>query len=268
MKICLLGSGAADGIPAYYANTPVSQHARLHGGKDVRTRAAALIDDHIKVDLGPDTLCQLQREKLDMSDWSAIVFTHSHEDHICLSELQYAMYPFNEYEFAGFTIYGNQTICDLVHCRYPEWPFEVVRTCSFQPFRHAGFTITPIHANHKTDEDSQNLIFDDGSKVFLYATDTGVWFDETWEFLQAVRLDGMVIECTEGFARTGYAGHLDIPECLDVVTRLRKMGTLKPTARIVTTHHSHNGNATHIQLEAILLPEGIEPGFDGMVIEL
>jgi hypothetical protein len=46
------------------------------------------------------------------------------------------------------------------------------------------------------------------------------------------------------------------------------MGTLDSNSRVVTTHHSHSGNATHTQLEAILLPEAIEPGYDGMVIQL
>jgi len=45
MKIRLLGTGGADGIPAYCANNPVSDFAREHGGREIRTRAAARVDE-------------------------------------------------------------------------------------------------------------------------------------------------------------------------------------------------------------------------------
>lgn len=266
MTIRLLGTGAADGIPALYSESDVSRYAREHGGKDVRTRAAAVIDDTLKIDFGPDTLAQLQRERLDARDWSAVIFTHSDADHLALSELQYVLYPFNSFEYAGFTIYANPTICEMIASAYPGWPFELVRTASFTCFRHAEYTITPIRAFHKPDEDAQNLIVDDGETTILYATDTGIWQEPTWNFLANVRLDGLIIECTDGFAPTTYDGHLDLRECVDVVTKLRMMGTLKPHAPVVTTHHSHNGFGTHAQLEEALAPYDIVPGYDGIVL--
>ena len=77
----LLGTGAADGIPGFYAKDRVSQYARTEGGKDVRTRSAALVDGALKIDLPPDTLVHLHQNRLDARDWSALLFTHSHEDH-------------------------------------------------------------------------------------------------------------------------------------------------------------------------------------------
>jgi phosphoribosyl 1,2-cyclic phosphate phosphodiesterase len=165
-------------------------------------------------------------------------------------------------------VYGNAEVGRILRERYPEWPIEFQETCSFHPFRHAGYRITPIHANHKQDEDSQNLIIEHGGRTLLYATDTGIWSEQTWDFLRDVKLDLFVIECTEGFHGTHYWGHLDIPECIEVVDRLRAMGTLSSTTRVVTTHHGVQGNATHTQLEEALLPHGIEPGFDGMVLEI
>lgn len=266
MTIRLLGTGAADGIPALYSESELSRFAREHGGKDVRTRAAAVVDDTLKIDFGPDTLAQIQRERLDARDWSAVIFTHSDADHLAMSELQYALFPFNGFEYAGFTIYANPTICAMIEEAYPLWPFELQRTRSFECFRHAEYTITPIRAFHKPDEDAHNLIVSDGSSTFLYATDTGIWEEPTWSYLDGVRLDGLIIECTDGFAPTMYDGHLDLRECVDVVTKLREMGTLKPGAPVVTTHHSHNGFATHAQLEEALAPHGIAPGYDGMVV--
>ena len=59
MQVRLLGTGGSDGIPAFYGNDRVSAHARKVRGKEMRTRSAALVDGTLKIDLGPDTLCQL-----------------------------------------------------------------------------------------------------------------------------------------------------------------------------------------------------------------
>jgi phosphoribosyl 1,2-cyclic phosphate phosphodiesterase len=245
----------------------VSEHARTVGGRDVRTRAAALIDDGIKIDLPPETVCQLNRDKLRAEDWSAIVFTHSDDDHLSVTQLQYSLYPFTERETPNFTIYGNEAVMARFNARYPDWPFELITTHSFEPFLHAGYTITPIRANHKNDEDSQNLLIESDGKAMIYGTDTGIWPDSTWEFLPGHRLDVLVIECTEGFVPTSYAGHLDIKDCIKVVDRLRGLGVVHAGTKVVTTHHSHQGDATHGELCEALTPHGIVPGHDGMIIE-
>lgn len=268
MIIKLLGTGAADGIPALFSETEVSKHARAHGGKDVRSRSAAIIDGHLKIDLPPDTLLQLSREKLDARDWSAILFTHSHEDHLAVAELQYALYPFNDYDYPGFTVYGNATVAEIINNRYPDWPMDIVTIKSFECFRHGEYSITPIRANHKQDEDCHNFIIDDGKSSMLYATDTGVWHEPTWEFLSDFRFDGLVIECTEGIHRTTYYGHLDVAECINVIERLRRIGALKENSKAVTTHHSHLGGVTHAQLEATLNPHNIIVGYDGLEFEI
>jgi phosphoribosyl 1,2-cyclic phosphate phosphodiesterase len=266
MTIRLLGTGAAEGIPAFYSNTSVSHYARDNGGKDIRTRSGALIDGIIKIDLCPDTLLHMIRDRLDAREWSALVFTHSHDDHFAPAELQYCLYPFNDMDYLTFTIYGNDGICPRIHELYPAWPMDIIRTQSFVPFKHQKYTITPIHANHKLDEDAHNLIFQHNGKTLLYGTDTGVWFEETWEFLKGFALDLLVIECTEGFRCTDYDGHLDMESCLEVVDRLHKQGTLNSGSTIVTTHHSHNGEATHEQLVDAFAPHGIHVGFDGLEV--
>ncbi len=263
MTIRLLGTGAAEGIPAIWGGTRVSEYARQHGGREVRTRCGALIDRHLKIDLPPDTNHHLLRDGLDARDWSALFFTHSHDDHCALTELQYGLYPFNEEEALGFTIFGNPTVCRYIREAYPDWPMDVEETRAFVPTAFGEYTITPILANHKDDEEAHNLIIFDGETTFLYGTDTGVWGDATWDFLQDVRLDGLAIECTEGRVDSGYSGHLNLKKMIDVVQRLRSEGTLKRDAYVCSTHHSHNGDMTYAELAIELAPYGIEAGFDG-----
>jgi len=268
MTIQLLGTGAADGIPGFYSDDPVSCHARRFGGKDLRTRSAAIINEDLKIDLGPDNHAQCVACGIDPMKWSALIFTHSHEDHLTVGELQYGLIPFNDQDFLSFTIYGNDEVTRQINEMYPDWPIEIVTTRSFQPFVHDDYLITPIRANHKNDEDSQNLVIQQGPITALYGTDTGVWNEDTWEYLKRFSLNVLILECTEAFSATDYWGHLSFQETLEVVARLRSQGTLRPDAQVVTTHHSHQGNATHAQLEEAFRPHGIVPGFDGMKISV
>lgn len=268
MTIHLLGTGGADGIPAFYGDSRVSAYAREHRGKDLRTRAAALVDGCLKLDLGPDTWHQVTRDGLDARDWTAVLYTHSDADHFAVDELQYALFPFNDMEFVGFTIYANAVICRRILERYPDWPFELVMTESFRPIEHGGYVITPIHANHSLNEDAHNFIIDDGTKKLLYATDTGVWGDPTWQFLKGFVLDGLVIECSEGRNPTPYFGHLDIESCLGVIGRLRNEGILSASAKIITTHHADSGDCTHAELEEAFAPHDISVGYDGLIVTL
>lgn len=267
MKIKLLGTGGADGIPALYSESKVSEFARKHRGKDIRSRSAAIVDDIIKIDLGPDTWSQLVREGLDAKDWTALLFTHSDADHFSPDELMYAVYPFNDYEFVGFTIYANEVICRRILDKYPDWPFEMVMTQSFKPICHGEYTITPIEARHKSNEDAHNFVIQDGKSTLLYATDTGIWNEKSWKALEDFQLDCLVIECSEGFASTAYDGHLDAYELVFVLDRLKKIGTVHEGTKIWTTHHSHQGEATHSELEDFFLPKGVNIGYDGAEIE-
>ncbi|MBL8060330.1 MAG: hypothetical protein JNK63_06400 [Chthonomonas sp.] len=268
MEIKLLGTGAADGIPAFFGESRVGEYARAYGGKDIRTRSAAIIDGHIKIDLGPDTFSQMITHGTRPSDWSGIFFTHSHDDHLCESELQYTLAPFTEEEFSPFTVYGNDAVLARIQARFPDWPFELVLTKSFESFDHQGYLVTPIQAFHRLEEDCHNFIFEFGGKAFLYAADTGYWREPTWEFLSDKKLDGVVFECTDGFKRSSYHGHMDAKEVVDATNRLVSMGCLLPGASVTTTHHGQAGDATHAELEAFLVPNGIQVGFDGVSIKL
>lgn len=268
MDIRLLGTGAADGIPGLFGNDDVSRYARENGGKDVRTRSAALIDGLLKIDLPPDTLMQIQRDRLNPLDWTALIFTHSDADHMALDEMQYALIPFTNLDHMPFTIYANSDVSAAIRKRYPEWPIEIVETRSFEPFQHITYTITPIRARHITDEDCHNLIVQREGKTLLYATDTGIWPEETFEFLGDFKIDLMVIECTDGLCTPDYHGHLGIKECVQVVNRLRGAGSLAESSQVYTTHHASRGQARHCDLERLLRPHGMEPGYDGLVLEI
>ncbi len=268
MTIRLLGTGAADGIPGFFVDNEVSRWARENGGKDIRTRSGAVVDGVLKIDFPPDTFHQAVRDRLNPRDWTGVVFTHSHEDHLAVAEIQYALFPFTDRDHLGLSLYGNAQVCSKFRERYPDWPMDLVETHSFVPYNHASYTITPIQARHKEDEDCQNLIIQRDDKTLLYATDTGLWSHETFEFLTQFKLDLLVIECTDGLRKGTYAGHLDLEACVEVVDALRQTGVLDRSSRVVTTHHASTGGARHCDLERALGKHNIQPGYDGMTIRI
>lgn len=268
MEITLFGTGAADGIPALFGDDRVSAHARSAGGRDVRSRASAAVDGVLKLDLPPETLAQCHRLNADASAWRAILFTHSDDDHFARNQLQYALYPFTPADHPAFSIHADRSVLDAIRTRYPEWPFELHPVRAFEPFVTLGYEVLPIRANHSPDEECLNFVLRQGGHGLLYATDTGVYGDESFRALAGLALDLAVIECTDGRRPGTYEGHLSIHSLVGVVERLRAEGALRPDARVVTTHHSARGDATHDELVAALAPHRIEPGYDGLSISL
>jgi phosphoribosyl 1,2-cyclic phosphate phosphodiesterase len=252
MTIQLLGTGAADGVPPLFTANQLGSRSFGPNSKDYRTRSAALID---------------QRFQIDPMIWDAVIFTHSHEDHFTVSEIQYALYPFNRSEYPPFTIYCNPTVMAYIECRYPDWPLEIIRTKLFEPTLIGDYSMTPVRAMHTPNEECQNLIFERDGKTLGYMTDTGIWSEETWEFLENVKFDAMIIECTDGLRDSGYFGHLSLCSLQGVLSRLHKMGTVDSSTPIRTTHHSHLGGS-HEELVEAMKPLGIEPGYDGLKISV
>lgn len=268
MTVRLLGTGGADGIPALFRDDAVSRWARVHGGPDVRTRAAAIVDEGLKIDLPPETAAQLLRNGLRGGDWDFLFFTHSDDDHLALAELQYALYPFTESYELSFSIFGSETVTGEIRGRYPDWPMDLVEIRSFQPVEIAGYRVTPLRARHTPGEECFNFLIERGGRRLVYATDTGVWPDETIEFFAGAAMHLFIVECTNAFCPSSYLGHMDLEGLGYLLSRLRANGGINSDTRVVTTHHAATGGARHCDLRAALAPLGAEPGFDGMLLEV
>jgi phosphoribosyl 1,2-cyclic phosphate phosphodiesterase len=271
VKVRLLGTGASEGFPAIFCDCPVCSAARRLGGKDLRSRSGALVDDILKIDLGPDTLCQIHRDRLNPVTWKHVVYTHSDDDHFAVRELQYLFPPFTTGNKAEFDVGANETILRQIHKELKGIDgLRTYRLPAFEAVDVGPYRITGVRAAHLDEEEALNLLVDDGRAQMLYATDTGWWPDETWEFLESLArpLDLLVIDCTHGGCDCTYRGHLNIDQVLELRRILLKDGALLGRSRVITTHHCHRGGLTHDQLAARLVPHGIEVGYDGLEVSL
>ncbi len=268
MNITLLGTSGAEGWPGLFCRCSVCQAARTEGGKNRRTRSSALIDGVLKLDFPADILQQVVRWNIDLLDLRAILFTHSHDDHLCAAELQYAGPYFVPAPIAQrMPIYGPiDAICKIKAAIDTDLlPFSLHVLQPNEPVGIAGYTVTPVLAQHDPKIVCFNyLITDPAGATLLYATDTGWYEEETWRVLEQNRFDGIVVECGNGPEEGGYAGHLSIREIHALRERLLASGSITQTTPVAATHFPHLSGMLHAELEAAFEPSGVLASYDGM----
>ena len=87
MKIRYLGTAACEGVPAAFCKCEVCERSRKAGGRNIRTRSQAVIDDTLLLDLNADTYIHSLFYGLDLPSIHTCLITHDHEDHLYQDEL-------------------------------------------------------------------------------------------------------------------------------------------------------------------------------------
>ncbi len=271
MRIRLLGTGASEGCPGLFCACETCRAIRAAGGKNLRSRSSALIDDVIKIDLPPDTLHHVITQGLDLSRVRHLLYTHGHDDHLSVPELQYQSWMFIPYTVdTSLHIVAPPDIVERIRAELDTsiLPVDLQPLAPWEEMDIDRWSVTAIDAQHSDRMRCYNYLVSDGRSTVLYATDTGWWEERTWEFLAARTLSAVVIECTKGLDEGGYKAHLSVPEVIRARQRLVAQGTLAPDAPVVTTHHSHLSKLLHADLELLFEPHGIQVGYDGMVLDV
>lgn len=274
MKVFFLGTGAAEGVPALFCNCAVCARARKNGGYDMRLRTGVLIDDSIRIDLSPDTLAQVHAyPQLPLCDLEYLLFTHTHDDHFAVRELQYLSPNFAPCRPMPVRVWGTEYLLGRIQVTMGKFfepaPLVMTSVQPFQTYSVGHLAVTPIPSYHKEDELCLNFLFTEPAtgKTLLYASDTGWYQPATWEFLAKRRLDAVVIECGLGASDTGYEGHLSLAGCISVKEKLIADSHLAPDAPFYLTHISHTGLLCHDELSERAAPHGISVAYDGFELD-
>jgi phosphoribosyl 1,2-cyclic phosphate phosphodiesterase len=279
MKVTLLGTSSAEGWPALFCGCDACGKARKSGGKDIRTRCSAIVDDRLQLDFPPDILAQVIHSRLDLRCLAAILFTHAHDDHCAAAQLQYRGHYFVPKPFTDrLGLYGSRDVVAAIRRGLDldgdtpdqdRYPFRLNTLTANLTIQVSDYQITPIPANHDPSQECFNFIIqDEFGATLLYATDTGWYQPSTWQVLQRFKLDAVVLEATKGMQEDGYAGHLSIPQVIEFREKLIDEGIFLPDSPMVTTHVSHLCGLMHHELEALLAPHKILAGYDGMVFHV
>ena len=283
MKALFLGTGAAEAIPSMFCRCDYCSYARANGGKDVRTRTSMRLGEKYMFDFSPDANYQHVRENIDYYDLEHLMVTHSHDDHLSYMEVMvkqcaiekngipikiYLSHPAADWLKSVIAQYGyDENYGAQKQALYSLVPLDYFSTYDIGEFK--AHTIKGSHKSYGKDELSINYLLEkrDGKKM-LYATDTGYYIDETWEYLKGHRLDELVMECTFGGRNRGkhVFGHLDVYNYIDMLDEMAKIGLIDDKTHLYTTHINHKHNMLHKDLEEFFAASdyNVEVAYDGM----
>ena len=272
MELLFCGTAAAEGWPALFCTCRACQEARARGGKDLRSRAAYMLGDTIRVDFGPDSNLHQQQFGLAYERLEHLLVTHSHDDHWYPTELAYRRRGFSVAPETPLHVWGNEAVeRKFIAFNGDDWDrYKIVfhRITAFQPIEIGnGWTATPIPAAHDRAEECMNYRLEGDGRAALLGHDTG-WYDApSWEFASEKPLNLLVLDSTYGNSDSD-RGHLGCPAVVHFRDELAKRGGLAAEARVIATHFSHNGGWLHADLEAYFRPHGIEVAYDGLKVIL
>ncbi len=267
----MLGTAAAEGWPSPFCTCVNCLEARRRGGRNLRGRAGALIDEVLKVDFGPDTLLQMQQTGRNLSQVRTILFTHQHADHIVATEMSWMTYvktPLPQ----KIEIRGNSAVLEMVRRSFKvEGGYkEVVELKPMEAGDHFttadGAEIWALPADHAPGAVVPRIRRN--GKTLFYGHDSGLYPSETLEALaDGLTLDIALLDCTSGGLETINRGHMCVGGVIRMAEEFRRRGIADDHTRFIATHFSHHGGLLHEELIQTLLPHGIEPAFDGMVVK-
>lgn len=272
MKIKYLGTAAAEAVPAVFCACDVCKKSRELGGRNIRTRSQAIVDGKLLLDFPCDTYLHLLQYNMDLCDFEACLITHVHEDHFYPLDMANIRpgfsHPPKDYVF---NVYGSEDILDgteeMQEKSAGQLKFNAVKP--FEPFEVLGYTVTALKARHGTAHPYLYLI-SNGEKTMLYAHDTGLFPEETLEYLSGVgHIDFASLDCTGGAnERLSYDSHMCLGFAKQTREKLAEMHLTDEKTVFVLNHFSHNGrNAVYDDFSKIAAADGFITSYDGMEIE-
>lgn len=273
MKLQYLGTAAAEGIPGMFCQCELCRHAREQGGKEIRTRSQALLDDIILIDFPADTYPHALRFGIELDKIHTLIITHSHSDHLYERDF-WCRNPGigNEIEEKPLHVYlteAGYTQCQntLDDSKVEGSRVQLHKITPFKPFEAEGYRFTPLPADHDPKTNPVIYIIEHEGKAMLYAHDTGYFLDETWAYLAQCgkQLDFISLDCTNGFLPYR-KGHMGFEACNDVYKRLLELGVCTAETIVCLNHFSHNGADLPEKMEAEAAKYGFLASYDGMTV--
>jgi len=255
LEILFLGTGTSHGVPVIGCDCPVctstdSRDKRLRSSIQIRTPEMV-----IQVDTPPDFRTQCLRENIRRID--AVVYTHSHTDHILgFDDLR----RFCDMEEKDMPIYGTaRTIADMTRV------FDYAFSGNFRfrnyirpaphviegPFWLGDTEIIPVSLPHGR-MDTTGLIFvRGGRKLFAYFTDCAAVPDEV-----VALTAGVEVLVLDALRYVPHPTHMSVEQALAVAAQVAPRLTY-------FTHLSHDLGHEVTEKQ---LPDNVRLAYDGLRI--
>ncbi len=277
MKITFYGTAAAEAMPALYCYCDHCERARKAGGRNIRTRSQALVNDDLLIDMPPDTYMHVINYGLDLRSIEQVLITHCHEDHLYPLEFGNLRDPFahRKPDAKPVQIYISENssyelIETLEKTRVAGDHAQHRIVKAFEPFEVGRYTVTPLLANHAMKLDPLIYVISDGEKTMLYGNDTGWFLPETWEYIEKNNLhfDFVSLDCTCTSDEIPYANnHMNLMTCINTKNKMLEIGCADEKTVFCLHHFSHNGGYTYDELVPVAAELGFLVSYDSMEYE-
>lgn len=271
MKLTYLGTAAAEGFPAVFCNCVHCQEARKLGGKNIRTRSQALINDDLLIDLPADTYHHFLTNGIEGGKIRYLLFTHSHGDHCYPTELSMRKSPFgHDMQAPVLDVYAGSGAFEKVMQSPIPPSVSVHKIAAYETVELGRYRVTALPAKH-ADEDGALFYLIQSDATLLYAHDTGYFFEEVITYLEKEKLvlDLVSFDCTNVDIPISDEGrHMGIPNILRLEGKLREIGCITDSTVKVINHFSHNARPIHHELEKRVCELGYLVSYDGRTISL
>jgi phosphoribosyl 1,2-cyclic phosphate phosphodiesterase len=251
IKITFLGSGTSSGVPMIACECAVCSSPDK---KDKRLRSSIMVESEntrFVVDTTPDFRYQMLREKVKRLD--AVLFTHSHKDHVAgLDDVR----AFNYFQEQPMQVYANQMTIEALmrefayafaDKKYPGVPNLELNAITLDPFSIGDIPVIPVQVWHL-----KMTVYGFRFGNFTYITDANR-IDEA----EKEKIRGSEVIVVNALRKEKHISHYNLEEAIALVHELQV-----PTAYF--THISHQ-LGRHEEIES-RLPEGIHLAYDGLKI--
>ncbi|HYI63655.1 MAG TPA: MBL fold metallo-hydrolase [Allosphingosinicella sp.] len=254
MKVRILGCGTSSGVPRVGGDWGQCDRAEP---RNRRRRVSILVsygETRILVDTSPD----LREQLLDaeVSDIEAVIWTHDHADHCHGIDDLRQLYFSRGRPVAG---YARPDALDLLRRRFGYafegfggYPAVVEANLLPNHVNLGGISVRAVDQPHGPIT-SAGLRFDAGGLSIGYSTDFNILTDD-----MATVFEGLDLWIVDALRRRPHPTH---PHLADTLEWIR---ALAPKRAILT----HMDNSMDYRTLCAELPAGVEPGFDGMEVDL
>lgn len=254
-RVTMMGSGTSTGVPVIGCTCAV---CRSDNPKNKRMRPGLKLEFDgleekgvVLVDTPTDLREQALRFGLPRLD--AVLFTHSHADHIFgLDDIRI----FNFRQRRAIPCYGSEATLGALRRTFsyvfeagqegggkPQLDLIPVR----EPFELLGRTVVPVPVWHGSME-----VFGYRCGDFAYVTDCNIIPETSFRLLA-----GVEILILDALRYRPHSTHFSVEEALEAAERIG-------ARRTILTHFSHD--VDH-DAPAVALPAGVELGYDGLVFD-